>query len=194
MDVNRSKRARIHWTTEPGLYTRYPRRLRTRAPSTGDTRRLSRVVMVNPSRHGIVYNPPDSAADDWIEELFAAHLADHLGFDQPMPDWSTEHAVTVIPATRPTATSLHPDARPFGSLAVVEGLLGGRAVAAAPFTDWRDTDTQKTVGFADFNVPGTDRRMRSRSLDFQFRRNASDPQPEALTTSATSADEAPKDS
>lgn len=183
LDVNRSKRARPYYTQRPGPHVEiHDGTGIITEPTADDLRALSEVRMANPSRHGITYLPPAGASDEWVEELFAAHLNEYHGYDKQPPDWRTNTAISAARATRPVMISAHPAAQPGTTLGITRGLLSGQAVAASPQLDeWVNPDTHKPIDLGAEPTPEPKSDFhRARSLDLEFRRNIRQSQPNAI--------------
>ncbi len=187
-DGNRSKRYRTYHIVRPGAHLE----IRDGAgvvvqPTDEQMTGLSRVVVTNPSMHGITYTTPDNAPDDWAETLLEEHLQEHLQLGDGLTDateWRNQIAVSLVAATRIEAIDTHPDNRPYSRIAVATSQFGPQLVSADPDGDWYDPETGTPVTF-DIDAkdpPGlTLSYQKPRSIDDQIRRNTSATPSNALT-------------
>jgi hypothetical protein len=187
-DGNRSKRYRTYHIVRPGSHVEIQDVAGVVVePTTEQMTDLSRVIVTNPSMHGITYTQPDSAPDDWAETLLEEHLEEHLQLGDRLTeatDWRNEIAVSLVAATRIEAIDLHPENRPYSRIAVATSLFGQQLVSAHPDGGWYDPKTQTPVTFdidakdppglaLSYQVP--------RSIDDQIRRNTTATPSNALT-------------
>jgi hypothetical protein len=156
-------------------------------PTTEQMTDLSRVIVTNPSMHGITYTQPDNAPDDWAETLLGEHIEEHLQLGDGLTDateWRNQIAVSLVPATRIEAIDTHPENRPYSRIAVATSLFGPQLVSAHPDGDWYDPETGTPVTF-DIDAPDPPGLTLSyqvpRSIDDQIRRNTSATPSNALT-------------
>ena len=184
-DGNRSKRWRTYHITRPVPHVEIHDGLpQVVQPTQTEIRTLSKVIVRNPSMHGITYQQPDDAPDDFIELLMRAHLEEHLQInpDQERPAWMDEMAISLVAATRVEAINLHPDNIPYSRIAVAQSLFGQQLVAAHPGDDWHDPEAERPATFSLEDDKGIGLAYQeARSLDFQIRRNTNAPPANALT-------------
>jgi hypothetical protein len=187
-DGNRPKRYRTYHIVRPGAHIEIrDGTLVVVEPTDEETSRLSRVIVTNPSLHGITYQQPEDAPDDFIEVMLEEHLEEHLQIGQgpPAPDsWREEMAVSLVAATRMEAIKLHPDNIPYSRIAVATSLFGQQLVNADPGSVWYDPDTGTPVTFNhDSDGSGSLRLsyQMPRNIDLQLRRNTTATPTNALT-------------
>lgn len=150
LDVNAPKRYRPYYEQRPGPHVEiHHGKPLVVEPSPAELKALSTVHVVEPSRHGITYNTPRNAPENWIEELFAAQIARDLGLDIETPEWAQDPAVTLVPANRPaTLKQLRlPELRPFSTIAFWDDILKGRSYAA-----WFDGASADRAGWFDLET------------------------------------------
>jgi hypothetical protein len=153
-------------------------------PTKKQRSELSRVVVSSPSKHGITYMRPDDAPEEWVDELFAALIEEHLQIGLGVSDripWREAPAISLVPATRMEAIGMHPDNRPYSRIEVTTPLLGGLLVNAHPPAQWHDPDTGRPVTF---NLEGDTLDLdyrRPRTIELQVRRNIAASPGNALT-------------
>ena len=141
--------------------------------------------MRSPSRHGVTFAPLGDHPNDWENQLRSIHIAEHLGLHtQPISDWAHEPAVSVLPATRPALTELHPDLGPFDPAGVCTGPFGGSAIAKLDSNpDWIDFESRQPVAITTISDPDNlSGSFPAKSTDLAMRMNTRAPEPWALTT------------
>lgn len=144
------------------------------------------MIVTNPSLHGITYQRPNHAPENFVEILMQQHLGEHLQIGQSetyIEAWNNEMAISLVAATRKEAIDLHPDNIPYSRIAVATSLFGNQLIAAHPGQGWYDPETGTPVTFTlkdDTEGLGLAYQV-ARSLDLQIRRNTSTPPPSALT-------------
>ena len=183
-DGNRPKRYRTYYVIRPGAHVEiHDGKPEVVEPTDTQTRELSRVVVVNPSKHSITYQQPKGAPEDFVEVLMARHLEEHLqiGKTKESLRWGDEMAVSLVAATRVEAIDLHPDNIPYSRIAVAQSLFGQQLVAAYPGEDWHDpasgTPITLNLNADELSLAYHD----PRSVDFQIRRNTGAAPSNALT-------------
>jgi hypothetical protein len=185
-DGNRPKRYRTYHLVRPGAHIEvHDGTPVVVQPTETQRRELSRVIVTNPSLHGITYQRPEGAPENFAEVLMQQHLEEHLqiGSDTDTGVWSSEIAVSLVAATRVEAIELHPDNIPYGRIAVAISLFGQQLVSAHPGEDWYDPETSTPVTFTlKDDAKGLDLSYQvARTLDFQIRRNTAAAPTNALT-------------
>ena len=127
-DGNRPKRYRTYHLIRPGAHIQiHDGTPVVVQPTETQYRELSRVIVTNPSLHGITYQRPNDAPENFVEVLMQQHLEEHLQISQSDTDtevWSNTIAVSEVAATRVEAIDLHPDNIPYSRIAVATSLLG----------------------------------------------------------------------
>lgn len=186
-DGNRSKRYRTYHIVGPGAHIEiHDGTPVVVQPTETQRRELSRVIVTNPSLHGITYQRPNNAPENFVTVLMQQHIEEHLQIGQSDSDtevWSNEIAVSLVVATRVEAIDLHPDNIPYSRIAVATSLFGHQLIAAHPGEDWCDpaTGTPATFNLKD-DTKGLGLSYQvARTLDFQIRRNTTAAPTNALT-------------
>jgi len=183
-DGNRPKRHR----SRPGAHIEIRDGIPVVVPPTEEEfHRQSRVVVTNPSLHGITYQQPVDAPDGFIEVMLEEQLEEHLQIGQGSPatdSWRQELAISLVAATRIEAIRLHPNNIPYSRIAVATSLFGQQLVNSDPVSTWYDPETGTPVTF-DIDPDSSDALRLSyqvaRTLDMQLRRNTAATPSNALT-------------
>ena len=152
-EINAAKRHRAYVIKVPGDHVEIPDGQPVLVPPTpAQLSELSQVHVTEPSRHGITHRQPVDAPDGWVEETYAALIAQTLGIEQPIPTYADHLAPSVIAANRPTTVELHDALQPGARVAVLEDQLGrGRCVAPwhteldCDEATWTDPETQDPI-------------------------------------------------
>jgi hypothetical protein len=187
-DGNRPKRHRTYHIVRPGDHVEIRDGIPVVVPPTAEEMsRLSRVIVTNPSLHGITYQQPDWAPDDFIEVMLEEQLEEHLHIGQGPPardTWRQEIAISLVAATRMDAIRRHPDNIPYSRIAVATSLFGQQLVNSDPGSTWYDPETGTPVTFH-IDSEGSESLPLSyqvpRTLDMQLRRNTTATPSNALT-------------
>jgi transcriptional regulator with XRE-family HTH domain len=148
-----SKRYCVYWLEPPGQHVELQPDGKPIVvdPTPDEIRRLTKISVVRPSKHGLPYMAPRKDSQ-WVEKGLEHLLRLEHGFPTEQPAWWNGPAIALIPAARPDIVSFNPKPRPFSPLAVLHVPLLGPVVA--PWHDGFDPHgaTWRTLSGEEMNL------------------------------------------